>query len=42
MSSKAARIRERALIPQNIDEDAIAALFVKAVNRLTEYAVIVH
>ncbi len=42
MAGEAARIRERALIAQNIDEDAVASFFMEALDRLVEDLVVVH
>ena len=42
MSSKAARVGIITLVPKDIDEDAIATLGMKPVNRLFENSVIIH
>jgi len=41
VSGKAARVRKRALVAQDIDEDAVAALGMEAVDRLREDARII-
>ena len=42
MASKAACVRKSAFVAQNIDEDAVASLFVQPVDRACENIVIVH
>ena len=37
-----AGVRETALVPQNVDEDAIAPFLVQPVDRCLENAVVVH
>jgi hypothetical protein len=42
MPGKTARVRECALVAQDIDEHAIPALFMKTVNRSVENLAIIH
>jgi hypothetical protein len=39
---EAARVRECSLVAQNIDEDAVAAFRMQAVDRLVEDLIVIH
>ncbi len=42
MAGEAARVRESALVAQDIDEDAVASLVMEAIDRCPENTVVIH